>query len=88
MATAYLPLINPGDYETFRGILNEDMPSTYDEWAQLHAKMLTDLLRQGESYREIQINPDELRRFCTRRKTSASYQLLRDLAVEKGGRNP
>jgi hypothetical protein len=31
MATIFLPLINPGDYETFRGILNDDFPNTYDE---------------------------------------------------------
>ena len=44
-----LPLISPGDYETFRRLLNNDLPDTYNEWSNLHLKKLSDVRRQGES---------------------------------------
>jgi hypothetical protein len=82
-----LALINPGDYDSFRRILDPDCPNTYDEWSDLHVKQLADLLARGETYREIQVNPDEFIRFCASRKATPNYQLLRDFAVKKGSGN-
>jgi hypothetical protein len=83
-----LPLISPGDYETFRRLLNNDLPDTYNEWSNLHLKKLSDVRRQGEVCQEIKVQPDEFARFAAASRYTPNYDLLRHYVANISGGHP
>jgi hypothetical protein len=64
MASTYLAQINPSDYEMVRGILNNDLPDTYQVWLDFQLKGETNAKRQSQTVSHIPIDPDEIARYC------------------------
>ena len=64
MAESYLAQIDPSDYEMIRGVLNEDLPDTYEVWLKFQTKGEVEAKRQGHSIVYVPIDPDELVRYC------------------------
>jgi len=64
MPTTYLARINEVDYELIRGILNDDLPSVYEVWLKFQEKGETDIERRGHAVEHIDIDADELARYC------------------------
>ena len=64
MASTYLARINQSDYEMIRGILNDDLPDTYQVWLDFQSKGETNFKRQGQPVNYIVIDPDEIARYC------------------------
>ncbi len=83
MALHHLPLINPSDYDAFRGILHGYIADTYDEWGDFHVNEAANLLRFGHTYDEIKVYPDEFADFLRRRGMHPSLKALENFAIEK-----
>jgi hypothetical protein len=64
MASTYLAQINPSDYEMIRGILNNDLPDTYQVWLDFQLKGETNLQKRGHTFSHIEIDPGEIARYC------------------------
>jgi hypothetical protein len=83
MEPIYLPFISPRDYDTFRRILNSDLPTTYDEWFKLHTKERADRGHAGHAIREIRVNANEFFRFLNARGMAANLKALEAFTAEK-----
>ncbi len=84
MATVYYPKIGPADYDTFRSEPNLNLPDTYDEWLNLSHKELREIELVGDTFKEIEINPDEFARFCQAKRKARTFDALRQFAAAKG----
>ena len=84
MATRYLPIIQSGDYETFRRMLGRDIPDTYDEWCNLMANRSLQVTRGGHTARGIEIHPDEFSVWLTAPGRERTFHSLEGLAFVKG----
>jgi hypothetical protein len=83
MANVYLARINPSDYEMIRGILNDDLPDTYQVWFEFQLKGEVDHRRQGDAVGHIPIDPDELARYCGSHGGHRSHHGLLHFVMEK-----
>jgi hypothetical protein len=87
-----IPIIREQDYESFRRILKDDIPATYEAWrnrqlrqkAQLGAQWLDSLAE----FIEIEIDPNEFTAYCDRTHSNYTVESLDRLAIEKAfGKN-
>lgn len=83
MANVCLARLNPSDYEMVRGILNNDLPVTYEEWLRFQAKGEIDFARQGHSISYLPIDPDELARYCGNNGGHRSHHGLLHFVIKK-----
>jgi hypothetical protein len=83
METIFLPLINPGDYDAFRGIVNFGFPDTYEEWGKLHVKRVADIRGKGNRVKEIKVYPNKFAEYCRTRRHVPNPQLLDEFAIEQ-----
>ena len=83
MASTYLAHINPSDYEMIRGILNDDLPATYQTWLDFQLKGETDLQRRGQTISHIEIDPDEIARYCGAHGGHRSCHGLQHFVIKK-----
>ena len=83
MANVYLARLNPSDYEMVRGILNDDLPVSYDEWLKFQAKGDIDFAKQGHSVSYPPIDPDELARYCGNHRGHRSHHGLLHFVIKK-----
>ena len=82
-----IPIIRPADYETFRSILNNEIPDTYEEWVQNYAKVTQEFLARSEPHRGVQVDPHEFIRFCRSCNAVPGVESLGEFAVEKASGN-
>ena len=85
MAVVILPRINPSDYDAVRRIINLDLPDTHDKWLNLQVQKELDIRGQGHACRHIQIDPDELARYCDRYPHDRNQDGLQNFAIKKAG---
>jgi hypothetical protein len=79
MATVFIPMIAQADYDSFRRVLNRDLPDAYDKWLQCAAKMSEDNGSKGGISKLVQVNPGEFTRGA-----DANLHSLGNFAYEKG----
>lgn len=84
MATICFPTIKQNDFETFRRLINEDFPNTYDEWLDLARKKGDKFAESGNTIEDVEIEPNEFSRFLRTTGTSPDLQSLWQLAHDKG----
>ena len=84
MATVFIPMIAQADYESFRRVLNRDLPDAYDKWLHLAAKMSEDNGSKGGISKLVQVNPVEFTRFLRAAGADANLHSLGNFAYEKG----
>jgi len=84
MSIKFIPTIAKADYESFRRVINRNLPNTYDEWLYLAAKVSADNVSKGNISNPVELNPDEFRRYCTATGAAPDLQALDNFAYEKG----
>jgi hypothetical protein len=83
MANVYPARVNPSDYEMIRGILNNDLPDTYQVWFDFQLKCEVDSQRQGYTVGHIKIDPDEIARYCGAHGGHRSHHGLLHFVIKK-----
>jgi len=80
MAIVYIPVIRADDYHAFERILRPHMPHTFDAWGELLTKKAAKAMGQGDTVRNVKVDPDEFARYLN--ATNADHN-LDDFAAEK-----
>lgn len=87
MTIFYEPLINPQDYDTFRGLLHPHLPDTQNEWLQLLAQESLPRLLARDIVKQVTVEPDEFTRYCGATGTAHDLKNLRAFAAAKHAGN-
>lgn len=87
MSTFYIPTIAPADYKSFRDILNNDIPDSYDEWLYLARKKALDNEAMRNINEPAKVDPGEFSRYLRTIGAEATAQSLYNFAFEKGSGN-
>jgi hypothetical protein len=82
------PIIAKDDYPTFRQIIGDDIPATYDEWLKLQTKEIREFNQAGRNTKKVPVDPYEFSRFLTARGANANIVSLRNFTIEKDAGNP
>jgi hypothetical protein len=86
MPGLFFPLIRPEDYQAFSDILGDDIPDSYDKWADRIAKERARLRREWEQSDaiDVEVIPDEFVRHCDETNSNKTIESLNRFAQEKG----
>jgi hypothetical protein len=84
MMSVCYPKIRPTDYALFRGVLDRDLPASYDEWFDLARKEMRGITVNGDAPIEIEVDPDEFARYCHAERYARTLAQLKQFAAEKG----
>ncbi len=76
-----LPIISQADYEAFRNIMGNNLPYTFDEWLNLHAKWCEEYA--GDSIRHVRIYADQFARYLDRTGRAPNMNALLRFAEGK-----
>lgn len=87
MSTFYIPTIAPADYKSFRDILNNNVPDTYDEWLYVARKNSLDNEAAGNVSEPVKVDPGEFSRYLRTVGAEPTAQSLRNFAFQKGSGN-
>lgn len=81
-----LPYIERQDYEAFRQILKDQIPSTYEEWFQRFSRTREEggPIGGGEIV-VVNVEPNEFRSFCLSENIPYDTNSLSKFAEKKGG---
>jgi hypothetical protein len=63
MEKLFLPVIAAADYQAFRGFMKDEIPATFDAWLRRHHECVS-YWRAERCVVDVELNPDEFRRFC------------------------
>ena len=83
MSTIYIPKIAKADYESFRRIIENHLPDTYDNWVRLASKLRDDVVARGRAVVSVALNADEFSQYLDTTKNSANAAGLSKFAREK-----
>jgi hypothetical protein len=78
-----IPKIARNDYESFRGLMNADLPDTYGEWVKLMEWARLENERRQVIVRAIEINFHEFVRYCWARRCAYNIKALENFTIEK-----
>jgi hypothetical protein len=78
-----IPVIAQADYAAFQSFAELELPETYDEWLQQHARYERDRLQLGHDIRRIEVHPGEFSRYCDYLQVAHSRKALGDFADAK-----
>jgi hypothetical protein len=78
--------IAPHDYETFRILARPHLPDTYEQWLDYHRNKCEDIVGNGHSYEEVQIDPDDFRQYFATHQEKLDIGLIDLVAIWKRGR--
>src|SRR6266480_1093683 len=84
MAKMYLPVIAPKDYEAFRKILRDEIPSNYDEWRREVDKWQAVHRVQQDIIIEVEISPNSFANYLRRNDYGAGLKHLVGFAADQG----
>ena len=87
MLPSALPFISQRDYPRFQRIIGELVQTTYEEWAEDHAKS-TAYRRSRNGYTEVPVLPDEFEGWLKQNRLAAHLELLWAFAEEMAERAP
>jgi hypothetical protein len=83
----YLPRIAPADFEAFRKLLKDEIAPTFQEWLKGHQEKL-DYYRSPDVVIEVDVSPDEFKRFCDEKGAAYNARSFYDFAGIIGERKP
>ena len=83
MATFFLAGIPPEHYDSFKKILGQDLPDSFDAWSYRQSERITKLSGKGHAVYEVKISPDEFTRYCQVTKSGINSKSLDGFASEK-----
>jgi hypothetical protein len=73
----YLPRIAPEDFESFRQLMKDQIPPTYQEWLEAQRERVA---MHGSNFVivEVKVNVDQFARFCDAKPGAKNYGALLD----------
>ncbi len=74
-----LPAIDAADYESFRALLKNEIPATYDGWLKDHQDRIH-YWSHERAIIEIKIRPDDFTSFCLSKAKPYGMKTLVDFA--------
>ena len=83
MSTIYIPEIAKDDYDSFRRVIENHLPDTYDNWVRLASKLRDDVAARGRAVVSVALKPDEFSQYLDTTKNSANATGLSKFAREK-----
>ncbi len=83
MATFYNPLLDPQNYEAFRGLLGNEIPQTFKEWERRVDQRVADRQSKGHATVDVKLNPDEFASYLRARGHKASDHILWRCVADK-----
>ena len=85
MATFFVAVISPEHYNSFRKVLDQNLPETFDLWSYRHSDRIAARTGKGHMVYEVKVDPDESTRSCTATNSAHDLQSLDRFATEKAG---
>ena len=83
MAAFFVAEISREHYGSFKKILDENLPETFDEWAFRQSERIAHRSGKGHAVYEVKVNPDEFTRYCQMTKSVHDLKSLDRFASEK-----
>jgi len=83
MSTIYIPEIANADYDSFRRLIQNHLPDTYDNWVRLTSKLRDDGVARGRAVVSVVLKADEFSQYLDTTKNSANATGLSKFAREK-----
>jgi hypothetical protein len=84
MAKMYLPVIAPKDYEAFRDLLKDKMPSSYDQWRHDIDKWRALHREQQDTIIEVEISPTSFADYLRENDYAPRLKSLVGFAAHRG----
>jgi hypothetical protein len=84
MAKMYLPVIAPKDYEAFRKILRDEIPSNYAEWRRDVDKWQAVRRAQQDTIIEVEISPNSFANYLRQNDYAPGLKRLVGFAADQG----
>ena len=86
MDCLYFPVIDQGDYNSFRSIMHDELPATYDEWLQRHADRVA-YYRETRKIIEVKVKANDFAAYLRTRSHGANMNSLYAFTELVGKRN-
>jgi hypothetical protein len=83
MSTIYIPAIAKDDYDSFRRIIQDHLPDTYDNWVRLASRLHADVVARGRAAVSVELKADEFSHYLDTTKNSPNAAGLSKFAREK-----
>jgi hypothetical protein len=84
MAKMYLPVIAPKDYEAFRKILRDEIPSNYAEWRRDVDKWQAVHRAQQDTIIEVEISPNSFADYLRQNDYAPGLKCLVGFSADQG----
>ena len=84
MATFYEANLRLEHYDTFKGILDKQIPDTFSRWEWEQMKSHAQPRASGDIVVEVETDPNEFVRYCDSRNRPRNMDSLRELVYAKG----
>ena len=87
MPIFFFPKLTADNYQTFRRLLNNDMPETFAQWKQQQTSKKDGRCLEWHPYGiciDVEITPDEFSQYCAATGYNCTQHALDSLAFEKG----
>jgi hypothetical protein len=85
VATFFVAVIPREHYDSFKKLLNQEVPDSFDVWSFRHSERIAARTSKGQTIYEVKVNPDEFTRFCQTTNSAYDLQCLDRFATEKAG---
>jgi hypothetical protein len=87
MSIFYSPIIKPDDYNSFRDIINSDMPNAFNEWTNQQAQADLQHAKSGINVKGIEVDPDKFRDYLRAAGAKATRHELNNFAFHQATLN-
>jgi hypothetical protein len=87
MPSFYFPKLTADNYQTFRRLMNNNMPETFVQWKQLQTSKRDEHCLHWYPYGiciDVEVAPGEFSHYCAATGYGCTQQALDSLAFEKG----
>ncbi|MGY4333572.1 hypothetical protein ACVWWG_007989 [Bradyrhizobium sp. LB7.2] len=82
MAIVFVPNIRQTDYKSFQDVVH-NAPGSFYEFNFLREKVVANLIRRGDTVENVEVNPQEFKRYCDETNSPNNLGSLDSFAIEK-----
>jgi len=83
MTIVYYPKLRPADYDAFQAVLHPDLPNTYNEWFDLARKEMREIIVNGDTPIDVEIDPHEFAQYCHTTRSARTLDSLKQCVAQK-----
>jgi hypothetical protein len=84
VSNVFYPKVRVADYYTLRSGPDMDLPETYHEWRDLQAEEMRQIILNGDTPVEVEVDPDEFAEYCKASRHARTFDRLKQFVAEKG----